>query len=459
MSNTSTVKYYDNLNLPRNSQGEIVIVIDGGPKDLVPLPITGPNVDPNKIPLYPGLNPQNTPVYTLPAGMGSPPRSGTPAYRPGTFATVVSIDGIYKAKKNVETKLQLAIKKLPSDINSVKSKAKEILSLLDNKEYKSQEPFASKSKKISDAILALDKNNQKKLELENKINEQQKLVDKKLDELLAHKLVKLQNFKKFLPDRPDIMDAAFGSMLSMWPAPPKNAKRPEIAVMWDKMVMEPNDRLLDLKNNLITILNLVNVINSDIKSETINVTEEIKKEDNAIKDAVKFTADFYKETFQRYGEKAEALAKDLASQVKGKKIRSVEDALKAYDKYRNNLNKKINAKDREAIAKAVASINAKEAAENFKKFSKGMGYVGKVIDAADLLTELTKAIKSDNWRPFLVKLEAMAAGAGASAAAGFAFSVLLGGPIGILGYALIMAVISALVDDELIEKANKLIGI
>lgn len=39
----------------------------------------------------------------------------------------------------------------------------------------------------------------------------------------------------------------------------------------------------------------------------------------------------------------------------------------------------------------------------------------------------------------------------------FCFSIILGSLIGALGYALVIAVVGALVNDELIEKANKLL--
>lgn len=184
-----------------------------------------------------------------------------------------------------------------------------------------------------------------------------------------------------------------------------------------------------------------------------------EQEFNEIKSGVKFTSDFYKEVFNAYGDKAEKLAKELASQVKGKTIRNVDDALKAYNKYKANINKRINAKDREAIVKALESIKVSEIASNLKKFSNSMLYVSKFIDAADLFNELLKAVKTDNWRPFFVKVETLVAGAGATAIVGFTFSVLFGGPVGILGYGLIIAGVGALIDDNLVEEANKLIGI
>ncbi|EJL5062383.1 colicin-Ib, partial [Salmonella enterica subsp. enterica serovar Kentucky] len=53
----------------------------------------------------------------------------------------------------------------------------------------------------------------------------------------------------------------------------------------------------------------------------------------------------------------------------------------------------------------------------------------------------------------------LAAGRAASAVTAWTFSIMLGTPVGILGFAIIMAVVSALVNDKFIEQVNKLIGI
>lgn len=127
--------------------------------------------------------------------------------------------------------------------------------------------------------------------------------------------------------------------------------------------------------------------------------------------------------------------------------------------HKDNINKKVSTKDREAIAKALESVKVNDIANNLKKFGKGMGFVSNAMYVNDLRIELIKAIRTDNWRPFFVKAETIGAGMAVSAVVGFAFSALLGGPVGILGYALIMAGVGALIDDELIERANKLIGI
>ncbi|WP_413482251.1 colicin-like pore-forming protein [Morganella psychrotolerans] len=201
----------------------------------------------------------------------------------------------------------------------------------------------------------------------------------------------------------------------------------------------------------------------DSQAQTIKTAENnVKKaedEFNQVKTAVKFTADFYKEIFKVHGEKAEQLAKALADQAKGKKIRNADDALKAYEKHKANINKKINSQDRKAIAAALESIKLADIAKNFKQFSRGMGILGHTINAFDWVSELIKAVKTDNWRPFFVKTEVIVAGNAATIVVAFVFSILLGNPVGLLGYGLIMAGAGALINDELVENANQFWGI
>lgn len=187
--------------------------------------------------------------------------------------------------------------------------------------------------------------------------------------------------------------------------------------------------------------------------------DEQDKEFNQVKDAVKFTAAFYKETFKVYGEKASQLAKALEAQARGKKIRNAEDAARAWEKHKADPGKKINAKDRAAIAKWLESVDTKIIADNFKRFSKGMGYIGPTINAYELYNELKKAIETDNWRPFFVKTEAIVAGGAATIVVAFAFSTMISNPIGLVGYGLIMAGVGFMIDDEFVEMANKFFGI
>ncbi|EMB1662559.1 colicin [Escherichia coli] len=254
---------------------------------------------------------------------------------------------------------------------------------------------------------------------------------------------------------------------------------------WDKL----RQRLLDARNKITSAESAVNSARNNVSARTneqkhandalnallkekenirsqladINqkIAEEKRKRDeiNMVKDAIKLTSDFYRTIYDEFGKQASELAKELASVSQGKQIKSVDDALNAFDKFRNNLNKKYSIQDRMAISKALEAINQVHMAENFKLFSKAFGFTGKVIDRYDVAVELQKAVKTDNWRPFFVKLESLAAGRAASAVTAWTFSVMLGTPVGILGFAIIMAAVSALVNDKFIEQVNKLIGI
>lgn len=179
-----------------------------------------------------------------------------------------------------------------------------------------------------------------------------------------------------------------------------------------------------------------------------------------ILDAVKFTSDFYKDLAGKFGQHNANIAKELAEAAKGKKIRNSKDALAAVDKFNNRLSKKYGAKDLEAVARALESVNRDAMAKNLSKFGKAFGVASYAVDAYNVLyVEFPKAIRTKNYRPMLVKLEAILLGADAGIVAAWAFSALLATPMGILTFALIMALLSAMINEKRIEELNKFLGI
>jgi hypothetical protein len=192
------------------------------------------------------------------------------------------------------------------------------------------------------------------------------------------------------------------------------------------------------------------------RQETIRIQED---EEDSLKNAVKFTANFYKETFERFGENAKAIASDLADASKGKQLRNAQEALDAFNKFGDAVNQKYGVKDRTAIANALESLSKEEMAKNMAKFSKSFFVTGILIDANDLRIELQKAIETEQWRPFFVKIETLLAGAGATALTAWAFSMILGAPLGIVGFALVIAIVSAMVDDKLMGRVNNLLSL
>ncbi|WP_339560982.1 colicin-like pore-forming protein [Pseudomonas sp. EA_65y_Pfl1_P113] len=180
-------------------------------------------------------------------------------------------------------------------------------------------------------------------------------------------------------------------------------------------------------------------------------------EQTKYEDAIKATASFYEALGAKFGDKAKTLAKELEEGAKGTSIRSADEALKAFDKYKDVLNKKFNSKEREAAAKYIASMDFEAIGKATAKFSKGFGYVGHAFNAKDVYIEFGKSQASGDWNPFFVKLETVGLGMAATAlvAAMFGFAAVT--PVGILGFSALMAVSGAAIDDKLVESINKFI--
>lgn len=176
------------------------------------------------------------------------------------------------------------------------------------------------------------------------------------------------------------------------------------------------------------------------------------KERDDFQNALKITADFYKEIGEKAGERQAAIAKELADASKGKKIKDVDQALAAFDKYKDVLNAKYSVADRQAITYALESVNRTQAASYLKGLGKAAGFVSVAIDAADLASELAKAVETNNYRSFFIKATSMFAGYNAGLLTAWSFSIILGSPLGILGFAIVMAAVSALVDEKLVER-------
>lgn len=193
---------------------------------------------------------------------------------------------------------------------------------------------------------------------------------------------------------------------------------------------------------------------------SINYSRQQKAQEAVdLRDGIKLVADFYSELTRKYGQQATSLSQELAEQARGKTIRNVDEALAAYERYRSYLGAKFSAADRAAIVNALNSVDMARMASQLSKMSKAFGYYGKATDAYGVFQEVKKSFETDNWRPALVKIEALTAGRVATAVTAFAFSAMFGLPLGIIGFALIMALVGSLVNEKLMEKINGRLGI
>jgi len=179
----------------------------------------------------------------------------------------------------------------------------------------------------------------------------------------------------------------------------------------------------------------------------------------SVEDAVKSTADFMAEITGRFGQQAAELAQEFADNAKGKTLRNVDEALAAFNNYKNSLGAKFSVADRNAIANALKSLDYTSYATQLAKYSKGFGYYGTATDVYATVQEVIKAIETDNWRPAIVKIEALTAGKVATVAVAFTFSILTGAPVGVLAVGLMIALTSSLIDDALINRINAKLGL
>ena len=179
---------------------------------------------------------------------------------------------------------------------------------------------------------------------------------------------------------------------------------------------------------------------------------------NNIEDPIKFTAAFSKEVAGKFGDKALIVASELAESAKGSKIRSADEAFKAFDKYKDALNKKFSASDRAAAAKYIDSMDFEAISKAAAKFSKGFGLIGPAFDFKDAYTEYKNSQKSNDWKPFFVKVESIALGVAATALISAMFGFIAVTPLGILTFAFLMAITGALITDANVDKINNFIA-
>ncbi|HAU9749900.1 TPA: pore-forming bacteriocin colicin K [Escherichia coli] len=182
-------------------------------------------------------------------------------------------------------------------------------------------------------------------------------------------------------------------------------------------------------------------------------------EKSQIKDAVDTMVGFYQYITEQYGEKYAKIAQDLAEKSKGKKIQGVDEALAAFEKYKNVLDKKFSKVDRDAIFNALESVNYDELSKNLTKISKSLKITSRVSFLYDVGSDFKNAIETGNWRPLFVTLEKSAVDVGVAKIVALMFSFIVGVPLGFWGIAIVTGIVSSYIGDGELSKLNELLGI
>ncbi|WP_310572802.1 colicin-like pore-forming protein [Klebsiella sp. BIGb0407] len=172
---------------------------------------------------------------------------------------------------------------------------------------------------------------------------------------------------------------------------------------------------------------------------------------------ISIASDFYKSLADKFGDRFSEKAKSLPIESKSKKIRSATEAIAAFDKYKNILNKKFSITDRVAIAKALESIDKQMMAAQLKKFGKMFGIIGESLLWGQFLAGIVKGLRTGEWEDAIIGGEKIAVGKIAAFIAVVAFSSIAVSPVGIIGFSFIMATTSALISDDMLKDMNNLI--
>lgn len=180
--------------------------------------------------------------------------------------------------------------------------------------------------------------------------------------------------------------------------------------------------------------------------------------------ALTFVSNFMKEVTEKFGVKASAAAKKLASEAQGPRLRNAQQALAAYERNKDILNKKFSVKDRQAIANALDALDLDMMGKNLKHFSRVFASANDIKDYSELLIEFGKALRSDSWKPFFVKAETIFGGKFVTAVSARAavwffglLSTLIGAGAAIVGFALFMALLNTWITDDLVSELNDFI--
>lgn len=190
-----------------------------------------------------------------------------------------------------------------------------------------------------------------------------------------------------------------------------------------------------------------------LKVATDNLTN------SQIKSAVDATVSFYQTLTEKYGEKYSLIAQELAEKSKGKKIGNVDEALAAFEKYKDVLDKKFSKADRDAMINALKSFNYDDWAKHLDQFAKYLKITGHISFGYDVVSDVLKARETGDWKPLFITLEQKALDTGMSYLVVLMFSLIAGTTLGIFGVAIITGILCSFVDKYILNALNDALGI
>lgn len=227
---------------------------------------------------------------------------------------------------------------------------------------------------------------------------------------------------------------------------------------YEKQINAVKSQISDLQKNLASINKNItdtkNGINS-IKGGKVPARFKFTPAQAQLEEAMKTVSAFYAEVYKKLGEKASTNAQTLAAASKGKRIRSYNDAIAAWNKYGNNIEKKLSLADRNAIVTALNSMTQADLAKNYQKFAKAFGVTAKALDLHRLYQNIKMAVKTGNWAPVITNIESLLAGALVAELTAIIFGGLVIGPVTAVMFVVLGMLLASYVDDNHMKSLNE----
>ncbi|MGV3347079.1 colicin-like pore-forming protein [Enterobacteriaceae bacterium LUAb1] len=427
------IAYY-NSGVPYDASGHPIIIITGGPA----------TVSTN------GVSP--VPVYT-PFPLGPVPMGGGIAYDPKKLPKVTSYSSLLDMGKKIDALLASTNKIYPANLAQIKSSATALLTKAGGSIAANDTILKASYNKLKTSLDALNKavsdEEAQKTDLANKTKIAQDGFNASV------KLWKLEN----MLNHPDYFDIVFTTSPNLSKA----------IAYWEEHVTKTRNAQYLSENQYITIRNRVMMISRDV-SNNINALSaaippaEQREKDSALKGTSQLILDSASGISKKYGQTLGVLANDISSTVKGKTIRSYNDAMSTFEKISSNPGIKLSQADKKAIATAMNAFNIKTYADNLNRLGKAFGFFDKGFTGEKIYQGVSSGFNTGDWKPLMLTVESLAlSGVAASITTQFISGALLAIPaLGIsiptipdIGLTIIIAgLISSLFDEKMAQKLN-----
>lgn len=208
---------------------------------------------------------------------------------------------------------------------------------------------------------------------------------------------------------------------------------------------------------------------SDYLDNLSNLTPSEKTEDTELDEKLKSDTKLLAEVISNisniYGEEWGRLADKLSGNIRGKKIRSYDDAIFTLEKFRSSEFQHIRKKYRDTVADVINVLDKKSLADNFNRLSAASGLLAKGFTAEAFYSKMEEGFRTDNWKPLMLEIEAWAlSGVAAAAMARFIpyalFSIAFIIPMApsVAGFVIVysgITILASLIDAKLVDKFNE----